>query len=78
MEEVESLRNEITDQNDTSSVMQQQFQKQNDEVYILKKKLEEEALVRESVVTDLKNEIQQATRGIEWANRHVAQEQTPR
>ena len=32
MEEVESLRNEITNQTDTSSVIQEQFKKQNDEV----------------------------------------------
>ena len=32
MEEVESLRTEITNQTDTSSVIQEQFKKQNDEV----------------------------------------------
>ena len=54
MEEVESLRNEITDQNDTSSVMQEQFKKQHDEVYILKKKLEDESAFKENQVAELK------------------------
>lgn len=54
MEEVESLRNEITDQTDTSSVIQEQFKKQNDEVHILKKKFEEETMVRDAQVGDLK------------------------
>ena len=55
MEEVESLRNEITDQNDTSSVMQEQFKKQHDEVYVLKKKLEEESAYKENQMAELKN-----------------------
>lgn len=35
--------------------MQEQFKKQNDEVYILKKKLEEENVAREVLVADLKS-----------------------
>jgi hypothetical protein len=40
----------------TSTLLQDQLKKQNDEVHIMKKKLKEDAIIKETVVQELKLE----------------------